>query len=287
MPEYFAHDYNSHRNPKIIRLKVKLGHAGIGLYWSLIELLHEQGGALALLDDCDRDAVAMLLGTDRQTCDQFLEVASTDCKLISFANNQITCERVDENLQQREDATKKAKDKARLRWKKRDATAMPQHSHSNADAMLLKEIKLKEIKLKDLNTEDLSFSHLERIFDPEQPKNGNGNGHHPPEPPEQATQPPEAPPQIAPEQPKPARKHKPPPKEPPGFRPETRAFGPYKHVFLKEAEYERFVNMFGEDSTHRKITSLDASIENKQRKYMSYQNHDATLRSWFAREAQN
>lgn len=45
---YFSHDYNARNDPKLLKLKMVHGHAGLGLYWILIEMLYEQGGTLNL-----------------------------------------------------------------------------------------------------------------------------------------------------------------------------------------------------------------------------------------------
>ena len=39
---YFSHDYNANQDPKIMALLTKCGLSGVGIYWILIELLHQQ-----------------------------------------------------------------------------------------------------------------------------------------------------------------------------------------------------------------------------------------------------
>jgi len=39
---YFSHDYNASQDPKIMSLVAKCGLSGIGMYWILIEILHQQ-----------------------------------------------------------------------------------------------------------------------------------------------------------------------------------------------------------------------------------------------------
>lgn len=39
---YFPHDNNAHNDPKLMSLFMEFGLAGIGLYWILIEILHQQ-----------------------------------------------------------------------------------------------------------------------------------------------------------------------------------------------------------------------------------------------------
>lgn len=43
--EYFPHDYNARNDEKIMDLIDELGIAGYGLYWMVVECIHEYGGA--------------------------------------------------------------------------------------------------------------------------------------------------------------------------------------------------------------------------------------------------
>lgn len=54
-------------------------------------------------------------------------------------------------------------------------------------------------------------------------------------------------------------------------------YGEYKHVFLTEEEYERFVNDFGLPDAREAIKLLDEYIELKGAKY---KNHNLALRKW-------
>ncbi len=44
--QYFSHDKGARNDPKLIAVLMKMGLSGIGLYWCLVEMLHEQGGYL-------------------------------------------------------------------------------------------------------------------------------------------------------------------------------------------------------------------------------------------------
>ena len=39
---YFSHDYNATQDPKMMALMAKCGLQGVGMYWVLVELLHQQ-----------------------------------------------------------------------------------------------------------------------------------------------------------------------------------------------------------------------------------------------------
>jgi hypothetical protein len=44
--EYFSHDYRARFDPKMRKLFMEKGVAGIGIYWCLIEMLYENDGKL-------------------------------------------------------------------------------------------------------------------------------------------------------------------------------------------------------------------------------------------------
>jgi hypothetical protein len=43
---YFSHDYYARKDPKCVALIQNYGAAGYGIYWSLIEIMYEQGGKI-------------------------------------------------------------------------------------------------------------------------------------------------------------------------------------------------------------------------------------------------
>jgi hypothetical protein len=128
---YFPHDYNAHNDPKLVKLAMK-GWDLIGLYWALIEILHEQGGYL----DYDIDSIAFALHTE---CDRIANLLDTP-GLFETKDNIITSKRVLINLQRREEVSNKARKSAYRRWD--NATAMRPQCEPNA----IKERKGKERK---------------------------------------------------------------------------------------------------------------------------------------------
>lgn len=46
--QYFPHDYNARNDPKLIEVKMDMGNSGVGIYWSLIEMLYEEGGKIEM-----------------------------------------------------------------------------------------------------------------------------------------------------------------------------------------------------------------------------------------------
>ena len=50
MKEYFSHDYNARNDRKLTKLKVCHKMTGLGVYWSIIEMLYEENGKILLGD---------------------------------------------------------------------------------------------------------------------------------------------------------------------------------------------------------------------------------------------
>ncbi len=48
---YFSHDYNANSDPKILKLLVKYGYEGYGIYWRILEYLYSQDGYLEDYND--------------------------------------------------------------------------------------------------------------------------------------------------------------------------------------------------------------------------------------------
>ena len=46
---WFSHDYNSRSDGKILKLRMKYGMEGVGVYWCIVEMLYEENG-FSLLD---------------------------------------------------------------------------------------------------------------------------------------------------------------------------------------------------------------------------------------------
>lgn len=118
---YFSHDYHSRTDPKILRM-IKDGWDNYGLWWAIIEMLHEQKGYLPT----DYSNIAYELRTDCERITKVIE--SYDLFLIK--DGRFTSQRVIDNLKYREDKSTKASASANVRW--HNANALQTHSEGNA-----------------------------------------------------------------------------------------------------------------------------------------------------------
>ena len=136
---YFTHDYNSRSDPKLSRLKMKMGMDGIGIYWCIIEMLYEQNGYIPLIDI---ETIAFELHTE---CERIKSVLQ-NFELFKYEGEYFYSESVLRRLENRNKKSSGARKSALKRWhpdvSKPDANAMPTQCEGNA----IKERKEKERK---------------------------------------------------------------------------------------------------------------------------------------------
>lgn len=137
MKSFFSHDEGARNDPKLIKVLMRLGQAGKGVYWDIIEMLYEQDGYL-LLSECESYAFAL-----RTDCDLLTKLL-TNFELFENDGTQFWSNSVLRRLELRKGKSAKAAESAAKRWQ--NANAMRTHSEGNASKG--KEIKGKEIKEK-------------------------------------------------------------------------------------------------------------------------------------------
>ena len=140
MVEWFKHDFKARTHPRLQRIQMRWGMEGIGLYWSVIEMLYEQNGVL-MLSECD--AYAFALRTDSERLATFMRESGA----FIIDGDVVISDTVNERIKERGDKSEKASISAKKRWN--DANAMRTHSDGNA----IREEKRREEKIKEQLTE--------------------------------------------------------------------------------------------------------------------------------------
>jgi len=98
---YFPHDSNAGRDPKCAALIKDFGMEGYGIYWSIIEILHEQkNGKLEKFPKLI-DGLAFELNIQNEALLQVIEALVKQYNLLQEDENWIWSNRVIENLQER------------------------------------------------------------------------------------------------------------------------------------------------------------------------------------------
>lgn len=140
MINFIRHDVNASSDPKLVKVRMKLGYEGQGLYWSIIEMMAQNEGLL----EADYNMLGYLLRTSAEVIKKLI----CDFGLFAFTDNNKSffSVRLNSELEEINDKSQKAKEKAEKRWSKAKnetiekqekskgiTTAMLQHSNSNAD----------------------------------------------------------------------------------------------------------------------------------------------------------
>ena len=106
---YFRHDFYARHDEKLKRLRIRYGMAGIGMFWSITEMLYENNGSLEL----DYEIIA-----DELRCDtNIVKSVINDFGLFRIDNNMERSNRVDSELKTINEKSDKAKKSIEARWK--------------------------------------------------------------------------------------------------------------------------------------------------------------------------
>jgi uncharacterized phage protein (TIGR02220 family) len=129
---YFQHDSNAHNDEKIIKLRMKYGWQGYGVFWALIEIMRESTDVVLSLSECNAFAF-------RLHCELNLIEFVNDCidwGLFKKEGNLFYSPRLHKNVSHMKNKSKQASDAAFLRWnKENDANALQTQSDSTATVL--------------------------------------------------------------------------------------------------------------------------------------------------------
>ena len=107
---YFSHDHYSRCDMKIILLQSKYGMEGFGIYWAIIEKLHENNGWLQ--NDCS------ILAYEFRVKEDIIKDIINSFDLFIFKDKSFSSNRVLFNLERISEKSAKAKAAASRRWDK-------------------------------------------------------------------------------------------------------------------------------------------------------------------------
>lgn len=149
MKEYFSHDFHSRLDSKIVNMRIDWGAEGYGIYWMLVELLHEEPSHTLT---CERNALAMRTQCDGDRVVQYVQdcISKYDLFIYDKESNSFTSHSVLERAKVREEKSTKARKSAESRWKDGNANAMRTQCDTASERNAIKVKESKEKKRKDL-----------------------------------------------------------------------------------------------------------------------------------------
>lgn len=143
---YFSHDFNARHDPKMVKLRLKMGMNGIGIYWALVEMLYEQGGEIKL---SDIDFIAKEWREKRKKIEEVIQ----NFDLFEKNSEVFWSLSVNKRLEKIQGKSVKAKESASKRWNN-DANALQTECDRNASKV--KYSKVKESKVNNIMPDGFS-----------------------------------------------------------------------------------------------------------------------------------
>ena len=149
---YFPHDCNAIQDPKLMEVLVKCGLEAVGMYWILIEILHQQSNSMISEQSYSNyiDFYGMINSENKNSLDKIKEVLITS-GLFVITNNFVISKRVLENKKQRQEMTEKRSLAGKAGMQKRWNIKRKDNSVITKDNSVITEVnnkrKGKEIKL--------------------------------------------------------------------------------------------------------------------------------------------
>jgi hypothetical protein len=140
---YFSHDSNARNDQRIMKLRMKHGMIGYGIYWAIIEILREQEKYSLNIKDINSIVYEL-----REPEEMILSVIK-DFDLFVIKNNVFYSRSLKKRMSLKAEKSDKARESARARWDKTDQT----HNNKNANAMRTHSERnaIKESKVKESN----------------------------------------------------------------------------------------------------------------------------------------
>lgn len=146
---YFSHDSNARHDPKITAMRGVYGSEGYGWFWMLIEMMREADGyKLDMKSKYAFNAYAMQLQCECNAIASFVHDCIHEFYLFSSDGEYFWSESLLRRMEIKEEKSKKARESANARWKKRNGNANASKSDANASKIdaIKKESKVNKEK---------------------------------------------------------------------------------------------------------------------------------------------
>ena len=157
---YFSHDYNARNDIKIQALLADQGAVGYGVYWIIVEILHEESGKKLKLNNLTYIAIARQASTSVEQVKTIVECC-LEYELFSEKDGCFYSKRILKNINKRMDISEKRAKAGRISANKRKkATSVEQKSTSAEESPTKsnKEKERKEKERKEKSTVDTNVS---------------------------------------------------------------------------------------------------------------------------------
>ena len=119
---YFPHDYDSANDPKMQTLLAEYGAVGYGVFWRLVEMLHEHKDHHLPFEKYIYISVAKPLLLEAQKVEEIIYYSIDPCRLFEADGEIFWSERVRQNIEKRKELSEQRSKagKASAEQRKRD-----------------------------------------------------------------------------------------------------------------------------------------------------------------------
>lgn len=111
---YFPHDSNAREDPKLAALRQEFGFEGVGIWWAIVELMHNQNNGKFEKFPAFYVGIASVLGLDEAKVKHFFSASIDRFNLFQENDKYIWSERVQNNLRERLNKRMKRVDAGRI-----------------------------------------------------------------------------------------------------------------------------------------------------------------------------
>lgn len=142
---YFSHDSNARNDEKMLAVRMRLGTEGYGIYFMIIERLRDESDYMSIKD------YNVLAFDFRVSADKVKSVIE-DFGLFEFSEDKkyFYSRRLINSMQVKSEKSEKARVSAGKRWNKSESDANAMRTHSDSNAIKVKESKVKESKVNEI-----------------------------------------------------------------------------------------------------------------------------------------
>lgn len=151
---YFSHDYSTTSDPKVQAFLSVYGASGYGVFWRIIEMLHEDQQHKLPLKKYIFIALGFQLKVDADEIEKMINCLIDDCDLLRTDGDYFYSERVLNNMEKRQSVIEKRSYAGKKSAEKRAKQSTPDEQNlTSVEQKPTKEKKTKENKTKEIKIE--------------------------------------------------------------------------------------------------------------------------------------
>lgn len=159
---YFQHDYNPTSDPKVQALIGEHGAIGYGIYWRIVEMLHEDELHKLQCKMFIYIALAKQMLTSVEQVESIIKNCIDIYELFKSDNDFFWSERVMRNINKRTEISNKRSKAGKISAESRKNATSVEHKSTCVEQNPTKERKVKEIKVKE-NKEEYNILSEQKV----------------------------------------------------------------------------------------------------------------------------